>query len=135
MCTGDSGNGMTHGTIAGLLLTDLILGRPSQWERLYDPSRIPPARAIPSVLKHDVQINLQYKDYVTSGDDVDIEELPRCAGAVVRRGAHKYAVYRDADGKLSVCSAVCKHLGGIVRWNKDEQSFDCPVYVMTSVMT
>ena len=29
--TGDSGNGMTHGTIAGMLLTDLILGRHNPW--------------------------------------------------------------------------------------------------------
>jgi hypothetical protein len=31
---------MTHGTIAGVLLTDLILGRSNEWETLYDPSRI-----------------------------------------------------------------------------------------------
>ena len=28
VATGDSGHGMTRGTIAGILLTDLILGRP-----------------------------------------------------------------------------------------------------------
>ena len=39
IATGDSGNGMTHGTIAGLLLTDLILGRENEWTTLYDPSR------------------------------------------------------------------------------------------------
>ena len=38
IATGDSGMGMTHGTIAGMLLTDLILGRPNPWEKLYDPS-------------------------------------------------------------------------------------------------
>src|SRR5205807_1298928 len=39
IATGDSGMGMTHGTIAGLLLADLILGRPNPWAGLYDPSR------------------------------------------------------------------------------------------------
>ena len=38
--TGDSGNGMTHGTIAGMLLTDLILGRANPWAELYDPGRL-----------------------------------------------------------------------------------------------
>ena len=33
------GMGMTHGTIAGMLLTDLILGRENPWATLYDPSR------------------------------------------------------------------------------------------------
>ena len=39
VATGDSGMGMTHGTIAGILITDLIAGRPNPWTELYDPSR------------------------------------------------------------------------------------------------
>jgi glycine/D-amino acid oxidase-like deaminating enzyme len=39
VATGDSGMGLTHGTIAGILLTDLISGRPNPWTALYDPSR------------------------------------------------------------------------------------------------
>src|SRR5437762_880893 len=37
--TGDSGNGMTHGTIAGMLIVDLICDRENPWARLYDPAR------------------------------------------------------------------------------------------------
>src|SRR5688572_9234727 len=36
---GDSGNGITHGTIAGILLSDLILSRKNEWLKVYDPSR------------------------------------------------------------------------------------------------
>ena len=39
IATGDSGMGLTHGTIAGILLTDLIMGRENPWAALYDPSR------------------------------------------------------------------------------------------------
>ena len=39
IATGDSGMGLTHGTIAGILLTDLISGRHNPWTALYDPSR------------------------------------------------------------------------------------------------
>src|SRR5205085_5909443 len=38
--TGDSGNGLTHGTIAGVLITDLILGRANAWASFYDPGRV-----------------------------------------------------------------------------------------------
>jgi len=41
IATGDSGQGMTHGTIAGMLLTDLIVGRPNPWTAVYDPARKP----------------------------------------------------------------------------------------------
>ncbi|MGE0243904.1 MAG: NAD(P)/FAD-dependent oxidoreductase, partial [Nitrososphaeraceae archaeon] len=40
IATGDSGNGITHGTIAGIIITELILGKNSQWVSLYNPSRI-----------------------------------------------------------------------------------------------
>lgn len=39
IATGDSGNGITHGTIAGIILSDLILGKKNEWAELYDPAR------------------------------------------------------------------------------------------------
>ena len=39
IATGDSGNGMTHGTIAGIILHDLILGKDNPWAELYSPDR------------------------------------------------------------------------------------------------
>jgi glycine/D-amino acid oxidase-like deaminating enzyme len=37
--TGDSGNGITHGTLAGIILSDLIMGKKNDWIDLYSPSR------------------------------------------------------------------------------------------------
>src|SRR5205085_5811822 len=37
--TGDSGNGITHGILSGMLIGDLIAGRENPWWKLYDPSR------------------------------------------------------------------------------------------------
>jgi glycine/D-amino acid oxidase-like deaminating enzyme len=39
IATGDSGNGITHGTIAGIILHDLILGNENPWAELYNPDR------------------------------------------------------------------------------------------------
>ena len=39
IATGDSGNGMTHGTIAGIILHDLIMGKSNEWAELYNPNR------------------------------------------------------------------------------------------------
>ena len=49
-------------------------------------------------------------------------------GAVVRRGLHLVAVYRDAAGACHERSATCPHLGGVVRWNSAEKSWDCPCH-------
>lgn len=40
--TGNSGQGMTGGTISGMVLSALIAGRDHPWAELYNPSRIPP---------------------------------------------------------------------------------------------
>jgi glycine/D-amino acid oxidase-like deaminating enzyme len=39
IATGDSGNGITHGTIAGIILHDLILRNENPWAELYNPDR------------------------------------------------------------------------------------------------
>jgi len=125
--TGDSGNGMTHGTLAGILLTDLICGRSNPWEKLYDPSR-KTVREIGEFLKHNLNVGIQYKDWLSGGEVSDIEEIAPCHGAVVRQGLSKIAVYRDDKGKFHACSATCPHLGGVVRWNDSEKSWDCPAH-------
>jgi len=40
VATAIPGPGLTHGTIAGMLITDLILGRENPWTNLYRPSRV-----------------------------------------------------------------------------------------------
>jgi Rieske Fe-S protein len=70
----------------------------------------------------------QYGDWLTSGTVETVDEIPPNGGAVVRRGLHKVAVYRDGRGTLHERSAVCPHLGCIVAWNPTEQSWDCPCH-------
>ena len=35
IATGDSGNGITHGTLAGMILSDLIMGKKNDWILTY----------------------------------------------------------------------------------------------------
>lgn len=125
--TGDSGNGMTHGTIAGMLLTDLILGRENPWARLYDPSR-KTLGAIGEFLRENVNVAVQYADLVTPGEIDDVSQVGRGEGAILRRGLVKVAVYRDDEGALHERSAICTHLGCVVRWNSTERTWDCPCH-------
>jgi len=62
------------------------------------------------------------------GDIASVKELAPDTGAVIRSGISKLAVYRDARGNLHQRSAVCPHLGAIVRWNQADRTFDCPCY-------
>jgi glycine/D-amino acid oxidase-like deaminating enzyme/nitrite reductase/ring-hydroxylating ferredoxin subunit len=125
--TGDSGMGLTHGTIAGMLITDLIFERRNPWAMLYDPSRVR-VRAAAEFARENSNVALQYADWLTGGDVDSVSDVPREGGAVVRRGLEKIAVYRDPEGRLHEHSAVCTHLGCIVHWNASEKTFDCPCH-------
>jgi glycine/D-amino acid oxidase-like deaminating enzyme/nitrite reductase/ring-hydroxylating ferredoxin subunit len=127
IATGDSGNGMTHGTIAGILLTDLILGRANDWATIYDPSRIT-LKAGVEFAKENLNVAAQYTDYVTPGDVDSAKEIKPGEGAVLRRGLSKVAVYKDESGAVHERSAVCTHLGCIVDWNSKEKTWDCPCH-------
>lgn len=127
--TGDSGMGLTHGTIAGAILSDMITKQANKYENVYDPSRHK-IGAAPEYIAHNASTQLQFARWLAPlhGDVNDIEDLPRCSGMVTRDGLKPIAVYKDKDGMVHKCSAVCTHLKGIVRWNDDEKSWDCPLH-------
>ena len=125
--TGDSGNGMTHGTIAAMLLTDLIQGRSNEWADLYDPAR-KNLRAAKEFAAENLNVAAQYADWVTPGEAESEAEVAPGTGVVVRRGLQKIAVHRDDEGHIYERSAVCTHLGCIVAWNNAEKSWDCPCH-------
>ncbi|MBL8497709.1 FAD-dependent oxidoreductase [Nitrosomonas sp. JL21] len=125
--SGDSGNGMTHCTLGGMIVTDLILGRKNPWTSLYDPGRKITHGFFEFVAEQANTLS-QYSDWVKGGEVSSIREVPRQEGAIVQDGADKLAVYHDAEGKVHVLSAVCTHLGCIVHFNSAERSWDCPCH-------
>ena len=134
IATGDSGNGITHGTIAGIILTDLIMGKSNPWSSLYDPSREPKGR--PNVTQGKERegggggneekgsTNKKREGKITRTPSY--EELSPGQGAVIED--RKMAAYKDQKGELHTYSAVCTHLGCTITWNNSEKSFDCPCH-------
>jgi glycine/D-amino acid oxidase-like deaminating enzyme/nitrite reductase/ring-hydroxylating ferredoxin subunit len=127
LIAGDSGNGLTHGTLGGLLLCDLIRGRENPWAQLYRPARFR-LGAVGEFTRHNVNVIGQYADWVMAADARSVDEIPRGHAGLVRHGLTKWAVHRDQAGVLHACSAICPHLGGLVRWNPNEKTWDCPCH-------
>ncbi len=127
LITGDSGNGLTHGTLGAMLIRDLICGRPNPWEKLYSPSRITPSSGV-NFVRENLNTVGQYLDLVTSGEVKTAAEIAPGDGAILREGWRKIACHRDSSGTLHTFSAVCPHLGGVVRWNAEKKSWDCPCH-------
>lgn len=125
--SGDSGNGITHCTIGGLIITDQIMGRANPWEKIYDPSRIS-LKTLGKYMKENLNTAAQYGDWFDVVPTRHVFELEYGEGCVINDGARKVAAYKNHEGHLELHSAVCPHLGGVVRWNSVEKSWDCPCH-------
>ena len=127
IATGDSGTGMTHGTIAGLVITDLIHGAEVPWAALYDPSRVT-MKAAGTFVREASNMAWQYTDWILPSEVRSVDDIRAGSGAVIRRGVQRIAVYRDSTGELHEMSAKCTHLGCVVKWNDGENTWDCPCH-------
>ena len=126
--TGASGNGMTYAGIAALMLPDLIEGKPHLWAETYSPSR-KMVKAAGEFLEENAATMAHFVgDWVSGSEIDDPAKLKLGEGALMRNGLKKVAIHCDSEGNLHSRSAVCPHLGCIVRWNSWEQSWDCPCH-------
>jgi glycine/D-amino acid oxidase-like deaminating enzyme/nitrite reductase/ring-hydroxylating ferredoxin subunit len=125
--TGDSGQGMTHGALAGILLKDLIATGSSPWQDVYDPAR-KTASAVENFVSENITAVKKFAEYLAPGELSSFDELAPGKGAIIRQGLTKIAAYRDQKGKLHQRSAKCTHLGCHIHWNSTEECWDCPCH-------
>jgi glycine/D-amino acid oxidase-like deaminating enzyme/nitrite reductase/ring-hydroxylating ferredoxin subunit len=133
VATGYSGNGMTGGTLAALILSQQVRGLATPWDTLLAPTRIKPFASARAFLRENVDfpkhlVTDRLPVHQPGQEDAGLDHIPPGEGGVVSVGGEKLAVYRDGEGNLSAVSAVCTHLGCCVRWNKSESSWDCPCH-------
>ncbi|HEX3866466.1 MAG TPA: FAD-dependent oxidoreductase, partial [Gemmatimonadaceae bacterium] len=130
IATGFAGNGLTFGTLAAIMIRDALLGTENPWRDLFDPRR--KASSI-DALATVVAENLDYPRYlihdVVAGQDRSgVEHIPRGSGKVIALDGRRVAAHRTDDGTVIKVSAVCTHLGCLVRWNDAERTWDCPCH-------
>ena len=121
--------GMTNGTAAGMLMSDLVLGVENQWATLFDPHRATVKASATKLAKENLKVaghffgdRLKHPQSGVPGD------LAPGEAAVSGIAPGQVAVYRDEAGELHKVSAVCTHLGCIVTWNNAETTWDCPCH-------
>ncbi|MFL6790093.1 MAG: FAD-dependent oxidoreductase [Bradyrhizobium sp.] len=125
--SGDSGQGITNGLVAGILIADLVTTASSPWEQVYSPSR-KIQKNIGEFISENITPLKNFAEYLTASEITAVERLRPGEGRLVRSGLKKIAACRDQNGKLHLHSASCTHLGCIVHWNSLEQCWDCPCH-------
>ena len=123
--TGDSGNGMTHCSFAGLLICDLISGKENPWEKIYRPSRFTFKESAPIFRQMMKELTSYIKDMPNFKGAEELASVKKGEGKIVDMLEEKFGVYRDKKDLLHIVSAECTHLKCTVAWNSDELSWDC----------
>jgi Rieske Fe-S protein len=125
--TGDSGQGITHGALAGLILSGLIVDGRHRWADVYDPAR-KPIKASGTYVSENLTVLKNFAEYVAPGELNSLDDLMPGCGAIIRDGMKKIAAYRGENGALTLRSAVCTHVGCHLHWNSLEHSWECPCH-------
>lgn len=129
VATGCAGNGLTFGTLAGMMISDQIGGRLNPWTDLFAPGRTVPGRALWDYITENKDYPYyRVRDLFAGVDTRDLRAVASGEGAIMKRHGQPVAVHRNAQGTLQVRSAVCSHMGCLVHWNKAEQTWDCPCH-------
>jgi glycine/D-amino acid oxidase-like deaminating enzyme/nitrite reductase/ring-hydroxylating ferredoxin subunit len=129
MATGFAKWGMTNGTAAALVLSDLVLGRENQWAGLFDPRRVNLRASASRLISENAPVGWRMvADRITKPGRRAIDDLAPGEGDIVRHRGEKVAAYRGEQGDLIAVSPTCTHLGCQVNFNRAERSWDCPCH-------
>lgn len=128
VATGYAKWGLTNGVAAALTLAGRITGKPPAWSGVLATWRPGIWRDLPGVARTNVAVAQQMATGWLGMVGRGRRDLPdEGCGRVERHGLHPTAV-STVDGTTTELSAVCPHLYGMVCWNDNEKSWDCPLH-------
>ncbi len=125
--TGDSGQGITNGALAGLLIPELFDSGEHPWRKLYDPARIT-LKAADTFLAENATAIKSIAEHLAGPLLESVDRLPRGEGRLVRDGVNVIGAFRDEEGVLHRVSSTCSHVGCTVHFNNFERCWDCPCH-------
>jgi Rieske Fe-S protein len=129
VATGFGGNGMTFGTLAAVMARDAVLGRANPWREIFAPQRTSVRAGTWDYLKENKDYAYyMLRDRVFAKHAKSVSSVRPGQGKVVYLDDKRVAVYRDAQGVLSMVSAACTHMDCEVHFNAAETSWDCPCH-------
>ena len=124
LCTGFNKWGNTNGSIAGMLISDLIKGNKNKYKGLFNPYRGLSFDKVKNLFLYNVEVGSRYvinKIYTSKsfyGDDVRIEYI----------NGKKCGVYVDKNGIEHKVSNICPHMKCNLIFNYIDKTWDCPCH-------
>lgn len=129
VATGYNGNGMTLGTLASIVLCDLLAKGSSPYEEVFAPGRVSMVAGFTNFVKEaaDVVGHLVTAPFPAQAMP-ELDELKNGEGKVVRHDGRSIAIHRNDEGALCAVDPACSHIKCTVAWNGAERTWDCPCH-------
>lgn len=123
IATGFNKWGMTNGTIAGKLLSDLVLNQHNQYTELFSPNR--------EITME--QIKNFFKDgFITASSFIDskLNKNKNFYENVIFKNINNIecAIYIDENKQKHIVKNKCPHMGCSLIFNNEEKTWDCPCH-------
>jgi glycine/D-amino acid oxidase-like deaminating enzyme/nitrite reductase/ring-hydroxylating ferredoxin subunit len=129
LASGFAGNGLTFGTVAAQLLTDVVRGTANPYADLFSPHRLMGAKQWAKYAAQNLPAAWTLvSDMLPHPRAATLDDLAAGDGRVVTINGRKVGAARAADGTLHLVSPTCTHMGCDVAWNNLEQTWDCPCH-------
>ena len=128
VATGFNKWGMSGSMVAANLLSDDILNRSSDAAEVFSPSRFNPGMKAKSFLVETTDMLANFiGGYVELAADTT-GSLPPGEGRILTVDGKRVGAYKDTDGTVYTVNPICSHMGCVLEWNRDENSWDCPCH-------
>ncbi len=123
MGTGYNTWGMTNGTLAGILLSDMILERENEFIPLCSPKRVLRLKHIGSLVGN---VASSAKGYIQNKISKNKKWYPKAVHFQKLNGKN-VAIYDDGEERHIVYNK-CPHMGCSLIFNEVEKTWDCPCH-------
>nr|WP_179107157.1 FAD-dependent oxidoreductase [Sediminibacillus massiliensis] len=128
VATGFKKWGITQGTGAAMLISDIISNTDNRYQELFAPTRFHADPDLKEFIKTNSNVSKELIKGKLEYTRKNIEDVGKDEAAVIRIKGMRTGVYRDTDGKVHLVDTTCTHLGCEVNWNSGDRTWDCPCH-------
>lgn len=128
VATGFDAWGITNGTVAAMIIADLVDGREDPWLSVFDAARVKPVAGAKEFVKENASVAAHLAGGYLSQKPKSYDELAPGEAAILKIDGDNIAAFRDEHGAVHAVSAVCTHMGCLVGWNATDRTRDCPCH-------
>lgn len=119
--------GLSNGTLAGNMISELIVNGNCRYEELYSRKRADYSSSLGKTVS---EVFGSVGELIKSKlENVEsIHDLKPGEGRVINFEGHKAGIYRDFDDEVTILDISCTHMSTELNFDSAEKTWDCPAH-------